>query len=182
MLHFPDSSTILPLLFSLMFFVCCWNGVSGIRGCQGVKYTHVKESPLIPRTPKAISCHIQTCTIRTDCWSREILSGYRVQCRLRADIRTHLRNQRRCDIPHFIVAQGRKAALRARQGVLYWEWFATGTLNGDIRWNPAISQGNGVMESGLMKGKSMLLDREGREPARGPFFCCQVDSALEVLG
>ena len=59
MLHFPDSSTILPLLFSLMFFVCCWNGVSGIRGCQGVKYTHVKESPLIPRTPKAISCHIQ---------------------------------------------------------------------------------------------------------------------------
>ncbi len=66
--------------------------------------------------------------------------------------------------------------------MLHRELRATIAVKGGARWEPAITQAEGISEGGLVQSETMLGDWECRQPARGTFLLSQGHCPLQGSG
>ena len=122
--------------------------------CVVVEYPDIEKCTSVPVTPEALRPNVQTGTIiSVGGGVGKGLCGQSLEWWLYANIMACLRHNIGSEVPALIVPDGGEATHAAAECMLHREGSTTGTLAGDIRQLPAISEAQGITEITLEKGE-----------------------------
>ena len=150
--YLSDSVFIAPLFLLLMSTVDRAKLKVPVGRCVGVEYPDIEKCTSVPVTPEALCPNVQTGTIISIGGGVEKeLCGQSLEWWLYANIMACIRHDIGSEVPDLIVSDGGEATHAEAECVLHREGSTTGTLAGDIRRLPAISEAQGITEITLVK-------------------------------
>ena len=154
MFYLSDTVFIAPLFLLLVSTVDRAKLKVPVGQCVGVEYPDIEKCTSMPVTPEALCPNVQTGTILSIGGGvGKGLCGHSLEWWLYANIMACLRYHIGSEVPDLIVSDGGEATHAVAECVLHREGSTTGTLAGDIRRLPAISEAQGITEITLVKGE-----------------------------
>ena len=152
--YLSDSVFIAPLFLLLMSTVDRAKLKVPVGWCVGVEYPDIEKCTSVPVTPEALRPNVQTgIIISIGGGVGKGLCGQSLEWWLYANTMACIRHDIGSEVPDLIVPDGGEATHAEAECMLHREGSTTGTLAGDIRRLPAISEAQGITEITLVKGE-----------------------------